>query len=116
MTLEQFKAAQRASWKLEWITVLIFFAAIIVAASVGTPLARHVEEHGLDLPTLLLLLVAVVVIGIPTAYCLGPWHSRKIRQLGLLCPHCQKPLIGHMSSQVVVATGNCGFCGGRVLD
>jgi hypothetical protein len=40
--------------------------------------------------------------------------SRLTKRFGLQCPECKKPLFG--MSSVVIASGRCGHCGGRVLD
>lgn len=40
--------------------------------------------------------------------------KRQQKQFGMICPNCGKPLVG-VSSQIVVATGNCGRCGERVF-
>jgi hypothetical protein len=44
------------------------------------------------------------------------WLSkRQIRKYELMCPTCGKPLVG-VSSQIAVATGNCGLCGSVVFE
>jgi hypothetical protein len=40
--------------------------------------------------------------------------SRLITRFGLRCPECKKPVFG--MSRLVIATGRCGHCGGKVLD
>lgn len=34
---------------------------------------------------------------------------------GIPCPNCHQPLLG-AAGRMVLMTGNCGFCGERVLD
>jgi DNA-directed RNA polymerase subunit RPC12/RpoP len=41
--------------------------------------------------------------------------KRQFKRYGVACPHCGGPLAGR-SGEVVVATGNCGRCGERILD
>ena len=40
--------------------------------------------------------------------------SKLATRFGMRCPHCTK-VVDRMSS-LVIATGKCGRCGGRVLD
>jgi hypothetical protein len=40
------------------------------------------------------------------------WQQRRFR---VLCPSCDKPLMG-VSSQIAIATGNCGHCGESVFS
>ena len=40
--------------------------------------------------------------------------SRLIKRFGLCCPECKKPVVG--MSSLVIATGRCGHCGGKVLN
>ena len=43
-------------------------------------------------------------------------QNLKKRNLLLPCPHCGCSLEGSVTSQIVIATGNCGRCGERVLE
>jgi hypothetical protein len=38
-----------------------------------------------------------------------------VRQAGLVCPHCRTLFSGTLG-QIVVASGRCGKCGGRIVD
>jgi hypothetical protein len=38
-----------------------------------------------------------------------------LKRDGVSCPNCHQPLFG-VSGRMVLMTGNCGFCGERVLD
>jgi hypothetical protein len=61
---------------------------------------------------------ALTVFGVVVMVAVWPlvwvWSSRLATRFGLRCPHCRKEVVG--MSSIVIATGNCGYCGGRVLD
>jgi hypothetical protein len=38
-----------------------------------------------------------------------------LKRDGVPCPKCHEPLLG-VAGRMVLMTGNCGFCGERVLD
>ena len=48
-----------------------------------------------------------------TSLSLLLWGTNVLsRRYGVACPNCGKPVTG---SQVVIASGNCGFCGSVVI-
>jgi hypothetical protein len=55
--------------------------------------------------------ISLMVVGL-SLVCIIPLRLSK--RLGLCCPECKKSVL-NMSS-LVIATGRCGHCGGRVLD
>jgi hypothetical protein len=58
---------------------------------------------------------ALIVIGLGSA-CIGLFIQHRLtKELGLRCPHCNGVFGEPNRSQVVVASGNCGFCGGVIL-
>ena len=57
-----------------------------------------------------------VLLGLATAWCVASMVTlRKSDRFLLKCPHCKSHL-GGLSSQVVVASGRCGSCGGKIID
>ena len=47
-------------------------------------------------------------------------YQRRVRRFGFDCPRCGKSLFGGKSGQaaakIVVASGNCCFCGAKICD
>ena len=90
--------------------------AVLVAIIVGgIPLIKHLDQAGFfDRPELLkrywfeglfgCLLLALVVAA-----------SRGKQIFGVPCPNCGRRLIG-ISARLVVMTGNCAYCGEKVLN
>jgi DNA-directed RNA polymerase subunit RPC12/RpoP len=57
-------------------------------------------------------LIVVPLFAIPFLF----WViARNEKQIGIRCPHCGKSLWAK-NSQIVIATGNCGHCGERILN
>lgn len=55
------------------------------------------------------ILIPVIIIGLLVS------HRRTFGRVR--CPHCHQSLINsHSVSSAVIASGNCGWCGGKVLD
>jgi hypothetical protein len=72
-------------------------------------------RHG-DWPTYIwtilhVVMIVLMVAGVTSSFIIP---SRLSKRLGLCCPECKKPLLA--MSALVIATGRCGHCGGRVLD
>ena len=61
--------------------------------------------------------VLTLVVMISPIFIMGWAVSRNLKKRNLLlpCPHCGHSLEGRVSAQIVIATGNCGHCGERVI-
>jgi hypothetical protein len=58
---------------------------------------------------------ALTIIGLVPMF-VGLFNERRLeKELGLRCPHCKKTFGDPNRFQVVVASGNCGFCGDVIL-
>jgi hypothetical protein len=73
------------------------------------------DRVGFDKWCVLITAVSVIVFASGMFYSVARWPKKKIQMIGVNCPHSRKALVG-LSSQVVIATGKCGFCGNRVLE
>ena len=80
-----------------WISLIVLSVLVVVAG-----LSFSMSKHAVTV----LSAVAGVVI-----FLVG----RRARDTSLRCPNCLKELSGRVGT-VVIATGNCGFCGEQVFD
>src|SRR5262249_41358097 len=115
MTLEQFRSNLRVYQKYEWISAGCFMAGVVTMTGVGSLVAQRVKEVGFDALSIVVLLAAFIGIVALMGYGAVRYPNRRMRELGLLCPSCKKQLIT-FGSQVVIATGRCGYCGEKVLE
>src|SRR5262245_38102318 len=107
--IENAKSARRSGIAMRWVVVLIAAAGMIA----NEPIQQWVAQQPLVVQMLhgLLLIAAFLSLA-----CFGFWFDRRLlRKYGLACTNCRKSLT-EMSGQIVVATGNCGHCGSRVLE
>jgi hypothetical protein len=75
----------------------------------------RVDQVGFDKWCVLLTAVTTGVFASAMFFSVARWPKRRMKSLGVICPHCRKALVG-LNSQVVIATGKCGFCGDKVLE
>ena len=114
MTLEQFKANFRAYRKLELRSIGGLMVGLFAWVIPTSFVAERSRETGFDALCWAIVGVCFPVFAFLAFYFVARYPLRRMRSLGLLCPACQKMLVG-FSSQVVVATGRCGHCGAKVL-
>ena len=115
MTLEQFKTSIQTYRKSELWSVAGLMAAMFAFAAPMAYVAERSRETGFDALCWLIVGVCFPIFAFLAFYSAARYPQRRMRALGLLCPACQKMLVG-FSSQVVVATGRCGHCGAQVLE
>lgn len=115
MTLNEFKTALQAYRKQELMALLFFFVGFVGLSLPASFIAERAKTMGFDIWCILVAIIGFPLFGGLMFYCLGRLPQKRMRRLGLVCPACQKPLIG-FSSQIVVATGKCGHCGSQVLS
>ena len=91
-----------------------FIAFVILIGPIG--FMAWLEPRREDLPVHVWTVLNVVAFSLMVAGLSLAWimPSRLSKRLGLCCPECKKPVLG--MSSLVIATGRCGHCGGRVLD
>jgi uncharacterized membrane protein YhhN len=89
---------------------LAFIAGFAVFSLIGCWFAPRLEfdwSKSLDWSAFLAFVVVSVL-------CLV-WLARRSSRNELRCPHCRKGLQA-FAVQIVIASGRCGFCGGRILE
>ena len=112
MTRQEFIKLVKADVNAQLRQVAVLMVVIIsFGAVVGWVIRRWENEIINRSPILLWILVGLTACFFVTAM----FAIRFSNQLLLKCPHCRK-LLGGFSSQVVVASGNCGYCGQRIID
>jgi len=79
-------------------------------------LMSWLEPRRGDLPSHIWLGLNICAFSIMAASLLFVWIRtlRLNKRFGLQCPECKKPLLG--TSSIVISSGRCGHCGGKVLD
>jgi hypothetical protein len=112
MTRQEFIAKRNKQRKDGAVCALV--ALVIIVAPVG--LMAWLEPRRSALPAhvwsiLNFAAIALMVVGL-SLVVIFPWRLKK--RAGLCCPECKKSVF-EMSS-LVIATGRCGHCGGKVLD
>jgi len=115
MTLEQFKASFRTYRKLELRSIGCFMVAMFAFAISMAWVVERSRERGFDALCWVVVGVCIPTFAVLAFYSAVRYPQRQMRGLGLLCPSCQKMLVG-FTSQVVVATGRCDHCGAQVLE
>jgi DNA-directed RNA polymerase subunit RPC12/RpoP len=104
----------RKSRRRSLIAVGLGWAVLVAIIVGGVPLIKHLDQAGFfDRPEFLkrwfeglfgCLLLALVVAA-----------SRVKQIFGVPCPNCGRRLFG-ISARLVVMTGNCAYCGEKVLN
>ena len=111
MNLQEFKTGVEAYRRVEIRSCAIFVLLIALASLPACLIASRIDRTGFDIWCAVAILALVCPASIIGIYAMGRWPQSSLEKLGLLCPHCRKALAG-LSSQVVIATGRCGFCVG----
>jgi len=112
MTRQEFiniRATQRKTAAVCSVVALIFLFAPAGLMAWLEPSRSELPAH---IWTILHYTAITLMVGGALLAVIIPWKSSK--RLGFCCPECKKSVL-NMSS-LVIATGKCGHCGGRVLD
>lgn len=101
----------RSSKKWEAGFLVVFFSVLFA----NLPMAEFMDRE--KPATWIQVLYGVAFFGFifGNLPLLAWFYKRQQRRFQVTCPNCDKPLTG-VSGQIVVATGNCGHCGERVLS
>ena len=94
--------------------LLAFFANAVLCVCI----AGWIEKMKLPEWIEAILGILTLVLMISPLFVMGWFVSRNLQKRNLLlpCPHCGRSLAGRVTAQIVIATGNCGYCGERVLE
>ena len=115
MTLESYISKTKIWWRIQLISAGIFMLGLLMAGIPTSFLVARIDKDEVGGFTIIFTSVSFLLVAAIMFYGLVEYPKHRLRQLGLRCPNCNKQLVG-LSSQVVVATGRCGFCGGQVLN
>jgi hypothetical protein len=113
------QAYQNISGKGAMIAVLLLFLFVFLIVGVWDPLCEFVESHlkpvsiGNAVSVAIKVIVILFVIG--SFRLLVLFLKSRMKQFGLICTDCGKPLMGKGEVEVM-STGLCGYCGAKVLD
>ena len=112
MTRQQFIQSRNRYRNAAAIGALVW--VVLFFGPVG--LMAWLEPNRGELPKHLWLVLNIGAFAIMVAALSFVWirTSRLPKRFGLRCPECKKPVVG--MSSLVIATGRCGHCGGKVLD
>jgi uncharacterized membrane protein (DUF485 family) len=101
------RASNRVSiWFFSGMFVLLLGMVPLLSYERGSPLFQDVGP---------VVGVAVLVLLFGSVPVLIWYHWRQKARFDVRCPGCHRQLLG-TSGQIVIATGNCGHCGSRVLS
>ena len=92
------------------VAVGIGFLTIFLIILFGVPLMRHLIET--DFFDKLLLKRSWFEGAAAALLLIKVFAFRSVRFPGVPCPHCGRPM---SFSRLVIITGNCGFCGEKVI-
>jgi len=91
--------------------MMVLFVGILAMI----PLGDRIEKSELNETWVKGVLVSVFVGLLAGLGALAWYVVRLQKRHSHHCPHCRKPFIG-LAANIVIATGNCGDCGGKVFD
>ena len=115
MTLNEFKTALRTYRKQELRALLFFMVGMVGLTLPASFIEERAKTMGFDIWCILVAVIGFSLVGGLMFYSAARLPQKCMRRLGLVCPTCQKPLVG-ITAQIVVATGKCGYCGGQYLS
>jgi hypothetical protein len=104
------------SKKQAWAKSCRKYALILPCAFIYPAIRGFLIESGLSRSLDNTFSTVIAVVFVANAIFIIWYFPRSQRKFGLACPHCHKFLAGQQSSQIVIATGNCGHCGERIFD
>jgi len=108
--IERQQAWKRHSGRRLAIWTVLWFGLMAGVIWIQTLVSARTRANWVE-PFFVLLLLAVLIGNLPVLI----WYSRRQqRRFGVVCPQCGKPLATSGAS-IVVATGNCAYCGEKIL-
>ena len=112
MTRQQLREKQAAASKRAGWLLLIPLGIAGMAMAAHGYLNPEIERLS---PRIQGIIFVGALMGFVTTMPIALWLiTRKQRKLGLMCPHCQKPMMG-TEGMFVMTTGRCGHCGHKIL-
>ena len=89
------------------------FGTVILALVIGFGTYLHEAEPPDPIPTYLMTVLFAVLMSFVAAM---DWMLHRLhKRYGLVCPSCGRTLT-EVSAQIAVASGNCGWCGAKLLE
>jgi len=110
MTPEEFAAASRKATSEE----LKFGAIGLGAMMLGSVFLFECLPEKLASVNALLLLLVFIILCPPWIFIIWGGY-RRIKRLGLQCPHCEKPFFAQ-DRKIVLSGGACCYCGKPVIE
>jgi hypothetical protein len=105
-----------AKWKTYWRYRAVCSRLVFLSGVAAIVLAAWLHRTGCEsLLGLLFVLFTACSIGIVIFYCTCRGPQKRLKDLGLVCPACGKPLLAQDGGPTVEA-GCCEACGAQVLD
>lgn len=112
MTRQEFIRKVKEDQRVQVLQIALFGVVVVSSGAVLSLLFFRWQEAimaGSALPT-------GILAGVTAAWCVAAVLSVRFGSQKLLrYPHCRESL-GGFPAQVVVASGNCGRCGQRIID
>lgn len=112
MTRKKFIQLTRKDLRAQLRQVVYLMVVIASFGGLGAVLVKRWEDQMLQIDRPFFW----VLVGLGLLACAAAAGVVRVGDKHMLkCPHCRK-CVGGVSSQVVVASGRCGFCGERIVD
>jgi DNA-directed RNA polymerase subunit RPC12/RpoP len=102
------KSMIRSSNRWAVIFLVVFFGVLLANLS----LAKSIDRAAIWTQVFYAIVFFSVLIG--TIPLVMWFQKRQQKRFSVQCSSCGRPLVD-ISAQIVIATGNCGHCGERVL-
>jgi ribosomal protein S27E len=116
MNIDEFRTKAKIYRRFEILSGFVFIALIGVAGLPTLFIAKRVDTLGFDALCVWVTCISFPAIAVLMFYFLARFPKQRARRLGLTCPSCGRALVAFTTTQVVIATGRCGFCGAQMLE
>jgi hypothetical protein len=112
MTKEEFISRQQSVEHYFTKLMLRLTAGFVVLVLCLIPLRIHLERDRWGrFKIWLICFVYFIVVG----SIVGSVCKRRRKELGVLCPGCGKSFHRKADERIVIASGNCGHCGAKII-
>jgi len=116
MTLDKFKSNARKYLRCQIIAFGILFLGMFLAIIPESILEERAGRAGFDGTCIVVTAVSFPIIAAIIFFGVSYYPKKRLRQLGLVCPNCNKQFGKHRTRLAVMRTGCCRFCGAKVID
>jgi hypothetical protein len=107
MTREELRQRFDAYYRAKRLAGVAFFAFLFLVCVITLVIAFHAPRGNMIAPLIsFITLIAAVLLSLVGMNVIS---RRRSRARGLICPNCQKMLVG-MPAPIAIASGHCCYC------